>query len=255
VLSNHDVIRHPSRYGLPPSDDRAADHLGSRQGLAWLMSGGSEPVLDAELGLRRGLAATLLLLALPGSAYLYQGEELGLHEVATLPVDVLQDPLWERTNHTVKGRDGCRVPLPWTSGGPSYGFGPAGAHLPQPPWFAEMSVEVQDVDPSSPLNLYRAALHLRRRLQGAEELAWLPSAPDVIHLERPGGWQSVTNMGTGPVPLPPGEVLLASGPLAGDHLPPDTTVWLRSAASGAPMSPSPAAVAAPRSPGSRAPAR
>ena len=75
------------------------------------MTDGKRPAVDLELGLRRARAATLLLLALPGSTYLYQGEELGLPEVADLPAEVLQDPIWLRSGHTVKGRDGCRVPL------------------------------------------------------------------------------------------------------------------------------------------------
>ena len=113
VLSSHDVPRHASRLALPPGVDP----------MAWLVSDGTDPVIDGAAGLRRATAATLLMLALPGSAYLYQGEELGLFEVADLPADALQDPIWERTGHTMKGRDGCRVPLPWTRSGPSFGFG------------------------------------------------------------------------------------------------------------------------------------
>ncbi|MDP3892504.1 glycoside hydrolase family 13 protein, partial [Nocardioides sp.] len=122
VFSNHDVVRHASRYGLPGAE--VVDPPGgddARKGREWLLSNGSEPVLDAELGLRRARAATLLMLALPGSAYVYQGEELGLHEVADLPEEALQDPTWVRSQGQEKGRDGCRVPLPWTTGGSSYG--------------------------------------------------------------------------------------------------------------------------------------
>jgi alpha-glucosidase len=224
VLSNHDVVRHASRYGLP--QDRQGD-----TGQAWLASGGTDPVLDRETGLRRARAATLLMLALPGSSYLYQGEELGLHEVGDLPEDLLQDPMWERSGHTLKGRDGCRVPMPWTSDGPSYGFGDAAAQLPQPDWFAEAAVSRQDGDASSTLSLYRTALRLRRELQGPEELSWVggsTTADTVVHLARPGGWQSVTNFGTDPMPLPAGELLLTSDPLIVEGLlPGDTTVWLR----------------------------
>ena len=120
VLSNHDVVRHASRYGLPQGDRAAISE-------AWLGTDGPDPALDREAGLRRARAATLFMLALPGSAYLYQGEELGLHEVADLPAEALQDPTWERSGHTVKGRDGCRVPIPWTTDGPSFGFGDAAA--------------------------------------------------------------------------------------------------------------------------------
>ncbi|HET6561617.1 MAG TPA: alpha-amylase family glycosyl hydrolase [Marmoricola sp.] len=221
VLSNHDVVRHASRYGLPAGEPTAVAR-------GWLGSGGKEPILDRERGVRRARAATLLMLALPGSSYLYQGEELGLHEVADLPGDQLQDPTWERSGRTFKGRDGCRVPLPWADRGPSYGFGDAAAHLPQPDWFAEEAVSVQQRDESSTLSLYRAALRLRRELQGPEELGWLEGSSGTLHLARPAGWESVTNFDTRPVPLPAGDVLLSSEPLDGDGLlPGETTVWLR----------------------------
>ncbi len=223
VLSNHDVVRHASRYGLPPGDRHVL-------GAAWLMSDGTQPPLRWEQGLRRARAATLLALALPGAAYLYQGEELGLHEVADLPHDALQDPAWKRSGRTVKGRDGCRVPLPWTSTGSSYGFGADGAHLPQPSWFADVAVDVQEADPASTLNLYRAALRLRRELAAPERLTWHDSpggAEAVVHFERPGGWHSVTNFGDPPVVLPKGEVLLSSAPLEDGRLPGDATAWVR----------------------------
>ena len=95
------------------------------------------------------------MLALPGSAYLYQGEELGLHEVPDIPGDQVQDPVFSRSRGAEKGRDGCRVPLPWTAVGPSFGFGPGAAHLPQPAWFGSLSVEAQERDPASILWLYR----------------------------------------------------------------------------------------------------
>jgi alpha-glucosidase len=222
VLSNHDVVRHPSRYGLPQQGERM--EIAER----WLRSGGTQPVLDTRGGLRRARAATLLMLALPGSSYLYQGEELGLHEVADLPEDDLQDPTWERSGRTLKGRDGCRVPLPWTAQGPSYGFGNGGAHLPQPAWFGEVAVSVQEGDPGSTLALYRTALRLRRALRGSEELSWLDGSDTVLHLSRTGGWHSVTNFGAVPVPMPPGELLIASSTLGGDGLlPGETTAWLR----------------------------
>jgi alpha-glucosidase len=222
VLSNHDVVRHASRYGLPQHGQRM------EVAQSWLRSAGTEPLLDAASGLRRARAATLLMLALPGSSYLYQGEELGLHEVADLPEDQLQDPIWERSGRTLKGRDGCRVPLPWTAEGPSYGFGSAAAHLPQPGWFRGLAVSGQEGDPASTLSLYRAALRLRRELLGVEELTWAESAPISLHLSRPGRWQSVTNFGADPVPMPPGRLLLASSVVDdGGVLPGDTTAWLR----------------------------
>ncbi|MFG2573451.1 glycoside hydrolase family 13 protein [Streptomyces sp. NPDC048481] len=218
VLSNHDVVRHASRLMLPPGADLDA----------WLLSGGRAPRVDERAGLRRARAATLLMLALPGSSYLYQGEELGLPEVADLPVEVLQDPVWEQTGRVRKGRDGCRVPLPWTTSGPSYGFGAAGAWLPQPPGFARYAVAAQDGVAGSTLELYRAALRLRRKLLEGEELVWEPaSPPGVLSFARHDGWRCVANLSGAAVPSPPGEVLLSSVPLGDDGvLPPDTTVWL-----------------------------
>ncbi|MGX1548733.1 glycoside hydrolase family 13 protein [Streptomyces adustus] len=218
VLSNHDVVRHASRLSLPPGTDDNA----------WLLSGGRAPSVAAEAGVRRGRAATLLMLALPGAAYLYQGEELGLPEVADLPFEVLQDPVWEQTGHVRKGRDGCRVPLPWTTTGPSYGFGAVGAWLPQPVSFASYAVAAQDGVDGSTLELYRTALRLRRKLLEGEELTWAEGTPPgVVAFARSGSWRCVTNLSDAPVPLPPGEVLLSSAPLDGDgQLAPDTTVWL-----------------------------
>ncbi|PWJ67046.1 alpha-glucosidase [Rathayibacter iranicus] len=222
VLSNHDVVRHATRYGLPAQGD--AETAPATQ---WLLSGGAEPVLDRARGLRRARAATLLLLALPGSAYLYQGEELGLNEVAEIPDSQRQDPTFFRRGGVDVGRDGCRVPLPWTSTGSSFGFGPGGAHLPQPAWFAGFSVESQERAEDSTLALYRRALALRRELQTDEHLQWCSEEADVVDFSRPNGWRSVTNLGAEPVELPEGELLLASVPIQGRLLPADATAWLR----------------------------
>lgn len=217
VLSNHDVVRHATRYALPPGTDLTA----------WLNTDGTDPVPDEERGLRRARAATLLILALPGSAYLYQGEELGLPEVADLPRDALADPTHLRSGGAQKGRDGCRVPLPWTSHGPTLGFGDQHAHLPVPTSFARFAADAQAADDSSTLALYRKALAERRRRQTGEMLEWLTDVPPtVVAFRRPGGWTSVTNFGTTPAPLPAGRVVLASGPLDGTGVPAETTVWL-----------------------------
>jgi alpha-glucosidase len=221
VLSNHDVVRHATRYGLPATTD----------GDAFLLSGGTSPELDEETGLRRARAASMLMLALPGSAYVYQGEELGLHEVADIPDDQLQDPVWIRTEHGLKGRDGCRVPIPWDTSAPAFGFGGHEPHLPQPAWFADSAVSVEEGDADSTLSLYRRALALRHELQQGEDLTWVDEAPSVVHFARHDGWHSVTNFSTEAVPLPDGEVLLSSGPLESQggavQLPGETTVWLR----------------------------
>jgi alpha-glucosidase len=217
VLSNHDVVRHATRYGLP-QDVVAKD---------WLLDG-DRALLDPELGLRRARAAALLMLALPGSVYLYQGEELGLGEVHDLPLEVLDDPIWARSDHTEKGRDGCRVPIPWRTDGPSFGFGDNGSWLPQPEWFGPMSVAAQDGATGSTLELYREALRLRREsFVGDEEFEWLDLGADVVAFRRGSGVMCVVNFGP-PVDLPPGDVLLVSTPLPPHTpLPPDTAAWIR----------------------------
>jgi alpha-glucosidase len=216
VLSNHDVVRTATRYALP-NDAVAKD---------WLLDGDRD-LLDEDAGLRRARAAALLMLALPGSAYLYQGEELGLPEAHDLPIEVLDDPVWLRSANTRKGRDGCRVPLPWTSHGPSFGFGDDGAWLPQPAHWADYAGSSQDDVQGSTLELYRAALYLRRHhLAEDEELAWLDLGEHVVAFRRGSGVVCVVNFGEDPVTLPAGEVLVASHDLFGDQLPGDAAVWL-----------------------------
>ncbi len=218
VLSNHDVVRHTTRYGLPKGTDWRL----------WLLEGPHD-ILDPELGLTRARAATMLMLALPGGVYLYQGEELGLPEVWDLPRDVLDDPVWEQSGRTRKGRDGCRVPLPWTVEGSSLGFGTGGSWLPQPEEFAELSVEAQsDVDGST-LELYRSALAERKRLfVGDESIEWLDTPEDVIAFRRGSGIECWVNLSAEPVPIDANRTrVLASGDLTTDgQLPPDTAVWL-----------------------------
>lgn len=227
VLSNHDVTRHATRYGLPALNGSAA-----KQGTEWILAGAPEDQIDMVAGQRRARAASTFLLGLPGSTYIYQGEELGLDEVADIPAEQRQDPAYHRSVNAEKwsfdglGRDGCRVPLPWTSDGESFGFGSGTAHLPQPDWFAKFSVEAEDGDHDSTLNLYREALTLRRELQSDEYLEWVPNeSAEVLHFRRPNDWQVVTNFGTSAVALPPGRIVLASGPV-GDDLPGETTIWL-----------------------------
>lgn len=222
VLSNHDVVRHASRLGFPPRPGR-----NRTEGI-----GPSDPQPDAELGLRRARAATALMLALPGSAYLYQGEELGLPEATLLPDEARQDPTWERSGHTSPGRDGCRVPVPWEAESPSFGFGPTGATwLPQPAVYGRLAVDRQDGVDGSTLELYRTLLRVRReRGLGRGTLAWADVAPaDVLAFEvtgEAGATAVVTNLGADPVPIPPGSrVLATSGPLPGSAIPTDTTVW------------------------------
>lgn len=214
VLSNHDVSRHVSRYGRP--DQAATADRADTGGV------------DMELGRRRARAAALLMLALPGGAYVYQGDELGLEEVTDLPDEARQDPVWVRSGGRERGRDGNRVPLPWARTGSSYGFGAGTAWLPQPPHWADLSVEAQEADRGSTLWLYRDALRLRRELwAGTGELSWLDLGPDVVAFSRGPGSTCVVNLGGSPLPLPSEKVVLASTPLKEATLPPDTAVWLR----------------------------
>ncbi|HET9059621.1 MAG TPA: glycoside hydrolase family 13 protein [Acidimicrobiales bacterium] len=224
VFSNHDVVRHATRYGLPKGTGR--NGVGT-DGKDWLLAGGDPAQVDAALGLRRAKAATLLMLALPGSAYLYQGEELGLQEVGQIPDRARQDPTFFRNKGVEVGRDGCRVPLPWEPEGSSFGFGADGAHLPQPEWFASYAASRQDGETGSTLNFYRTALALRRQLQGEESLVWHPGPKSVLHFSRPGGWHAVANFGGTPVDLPEGEVLIASAEADRGVLAPESTAWVR----------------------------
>ena len=266
VMSNHDVVRHASRYGLPQVRTPNYHQLA----MDWLLrsAGPSTYQEDRTLGTKRSRAAILMELALPGSAYIYQGEELGLFEVADIPWDRLEDPEAFHTlrEASTKGRDGCRVPLPWVAAdapqladpeydefgtGASFGFSPAvktdgtpadEPHLPQPKWFKDMAVDIQDADPGSMLNLYRAALAIRHKLRNEDtDVTWLPEdrpserndgangyRGGVIAYRRSNGWASLTNFSSEPATLPAGTLLLASGPLTEDgKLPQDTTAWLQ----------------------------
>ena len=218
VLSNHDVTRHVTRYGRAKTARvwRATEQVES----------------DLTLGTRRARAALLLSLALPGSSYLYQGEELGLWEVEDIPEEFIADPIYERTGHRVRGRDGCRVPLPWQALAPGFGFGPPGSAapwLPQPGRWRQFAADAQAADPDSMLALYQAALRARTTRPGLADdtLTWLDSADGVLSFSREGGFICIVNLGAEPVPLPPHkQVVLSSGPLDGPLLPPDTAAWL-----------------------------
>jgi alpha-glucosidase len=230
VIANHDVPRPVTRYqlddGLTPDTIERLISLGHAR---------------ADVGIRRARAAALLLLALPGSAYIYQGEELGLPEVLDLPAAARQDPRFRRTGGRLIGRDGCRVPLPWTRAGADFGFSETASSappwLPQPAEWGRYSVEAQLVDQDSFLSLYRAALRLRRDhpALGRGTLRWLdgPDAPQgagLLCFAREPGFIFALNLGDAPVPLPPHrDILLASepDPLGGDgRLPRDVAVWL-----------------------------
>ncbi|WP_448317570.1 glycoside hydrolase family 13 protein [Streptomyces sp. CO7] len=219
VLSNHDVTRHATRFANPAG-------LGTQ-----IREAG-----DRELGLRRARAATLLMLALPGSAYLYQGEELGLPDVVDLPDEARQDPAYFRGAGQDGFRDGCRVPIPWTREGSSHGFGDGGSWLPQPAGWGELSVEAQQGVPGSTLEMYRTALAVRREapdLGAGEAVEWLP-APEGVLAFRRGAFVCVANTTGEAVPFAaPGRLLTASGEVTvtdGEALvPADTTAWFTTA--------------------------
>ena len=228
VLSNHDVVRHATRLGL-------ADPTSRPNGI-----GRHDEQPDAVLGLRRARAASLLTLALPGSAYLYQGEELGLPEHTSLDDELRQDPTYRRTEGKELGRDGCRIPLPWAADEPAMGFSPTGATwLPQPPEFGELALDRQRGVPGSTYELYREALRVRREHGlGTGGLTWLAGpAEDASQAGVTYGVDVlafavrdvlvVANLGTAPVPAPEGtRVLLASTDVSDEStVPGESTVW------------------------------
>ncbi|MEV4317794.1 glycoside hydrolase family 13 protein [Actinocrispum sp. NPDC049592] len=199
TLSNHDVVRHVTRYG------------------------------DGEIGQRRARAMALVELALPGAIYLYNGEELGLPTVE-LPEWALRDPIWERSGHTRPGRDGSRIPVPWEGSQPPYGFSPgAETWLPMPLEWAPLTVEAQLEDSDSMLSLYRHAIELRKTSKAftGTEIEWYGAPPGCFAFRRKGGGLiCALNTTPAPVPIPPGQLLLASEPLVDGQLAPDAAVWL-----------------------------
>ncbi len=199
TLSNHDVGREVTRYG------------------------------GGEVGLRRAHAMAMAMLALPGTVFIYNGEELGLPDVLDLPEEVLQDPTWERSGHTERGRDRCRVPMPWSGEEPPFGFSLSSeTWLPMPAQWAALTVEKQSGDPDSTLSFFQRALELRKRRAefDGEGVEWLDAPGDAVIFRRQGGLICVLNCGKAPVPLPAGELILASAPLLEGELAPDSAAWL-----------------------------
>lgn len=212
VLSNHDVVRLVSRMGLEETG----------KGPNGIFAHDPQP--DLELGTRRARAAQLLMLALPGSAYLYNGEELGLPEHTTLPHDARQDPAFFRTDGQEAGRDGCRIPLPWSADEPYAGFSPSGSWLPQPDGWEEYAIDRQDTEPDSYLNFIRTAL-AHRALHGLGEATIHDGSTDSVLDYRVGPLRVITCF-TEEAPVPDGwRVLLSSSPVT-DTIGTDTTVWL-----------------------------
>jgi len=217
VLSNHDVVRHASRLALT-AENPQGDGIGPK----------SAGLPDPELGLHRARAATALMLGLPGSAYVYQGEELGLPEAIHLPDDSRQDPTWFRTNGERYGRDGCRVPIPWEADAPAFGFNATGeSWLPQPSEWGAYARDTQVGVEGSTLELYTALLALRRESDlGMGELEWITGLGESVVAYTNRGITVIANTGQVPVELPIGTLLASSGPVTGGSLPADTTVWL-----------------------------
>jgi len=221
VLSNHDVIRHASRMGGLTGRPTASDGVGP-----------GHPQPDRELGLSRARAATMFMLGLPGSAYLYQGEELGLPEHTTLEPEHRQDPTFARTQGERLGRDGCRVPLPWeAAGGKNFGFGPSDASwLPAPEIYGSYARDTQEGTAGSTLELYKHALAARKSWNlGNGSFEWVPGlvSPTTLAYKN-GDILVVHNFGEDAVALPEGEVILQSWAGAcTDALPANQTVWLK----------------------------
>jgi len=221
VLSNHDVTRHVTRYGRT---DTGFDFAAKTPDV--------QPV-DLALGTRRARAAVLLAMALPGAVYVYQGEELGLPEVEDLPKDVLQDPMFFRSNGADPGRDGCRVPLPWDGAEMPFGFSnPArnvSAWLPQPRDWSRFTVSAQLADPDSMLELYRSAIHVRRASTDLrqESFAWLDGPAGMLAFRRGERFGCAVTLSREPATLPPHRgIILSSGALEHGRLPSETSVWL-----------------------------
>jgi alpha-glucosidase len=221
VLSNHDVTRHVTRYGRTDTGFDFATKTPEVQ-----------PV-NLALGARRARAAALLTMALPGAVYIYQGEELGLPEVEDLPKDVLQDPMFFRSNGADPGRDGCRVPLPWDGTEAPFGFSDpepsASTWLPQPPEWSHFTASAQRGDSDSMLELYRTAIHLRRASTDLRHgpFEWLEAPAGVLAFRRGDTAACVVNLSREPAILPRHRrIILSSGVLEDGRLPSDTAVWL-----------------------------
>ena len=253
VMSNHDIPRNATRYALPQvKSDNGQYHTIAKD---WLLRDGTTYHEDRDLGLKRARAAIMMEMALPGSAYVYQGEELGLFDVADIPWDKLEDPSAFSAKESMarKGRDGARVPLPWIGKDKhSFGFSPERKpdgqtsekpHLPQPDWFAQHAVDVEEANSDSMLSFYRQVIRLRHENQTDDTgITWLEDYDKTsnrhdgangypggsIAYRRANGWANVTNFSEEPLTLPHGRILLTSEPLTADgRLPQDASAWIK----------------------------
>lgn len=226
VLNNHDVVRSVDRLDL--------DLVGGRGGTTEIRFGDGGK-LNIERGRRRAVSMALLMLALPGGAYIYQGEELALPEVRDLPESALQDPTWFQTDHKDRGRDGCRVPIPWSSN-PAGAFGfasdtsltPERTWLPQSLWMGEYAVDTQQGVAGSPLETYRAALSIRKAELGDGDLEWLDWGSDVLAFSRGNGFVCVVNFGSTPIAIPvQHSVLVSNGDVNNGVVAANAAAWIR----------------------------
>jgi len=226
VFNNHDVVRSIDRLDLGLTNH--GDTTFSRQG--------DVTKLNISRGTLRALSATLMTLSLPGGTYLYQGEEIGLPEVRDIPEDRLTDPRWKMSEFKDRGRDGCRVPLPWkTDSAGGFGFSSNAAitceqlWLPQSSWMGKYSVQSQEGIEGSTLSIYQNALAIRKQEPGLGDgpMEWIEAGKDVVAYSRPGKFACYINFGSA-IEIPTGsKVLISSGPLQGNSIPTDTAVWLR----------------------------
>jgi alpha-glucosidase len=222
TLNSHDVHRSVTRYGLVEPEPLATADVNALRTRA-------RGRIDPRLGRDRATAALLFMLALPGSVYLYQGEELGLPEVQDVPDEARQDPIWDRSHHTEYGRDGCRVPLPWSATAPYFGFSTGRPWLPQPEWFADYALDRQHGG-DSVLTLYRRALHIRRSLDPRARLDWLETGRDDVLAFRRGSVVNITVFDGPPFEVPTdwGLAVLTTRPPVGRALPSASSGWYRS---------------------------
>ncbi|MEY4337792.1 MAG: hypothetical protein RL680_687, partial [Actinomycetota bacterium] len=226
VFNNHDVVRSVDRLDLGLTN----------QGDTTLERQGDPKKLNIARGTLRARSAALMTLALPGGTYLYQGEELAVPEVRDIPEDRLTDPRWKMSGYLDRGRDGCRVPMPWTSNSAgAFGFStnaalkPEQAWLPQSPWWGKYAVDTQDGVEGSTLSMYRSALAIRKGEEGLGDgtMEWIEAGADVVAFARPGNFACYINFGA-PIQLPSNsQVLVSSGPITAHTLPTDTAVWVR----------------------------
>lgn len=220
VLSNHDKMRHATRFGQEHDHGRGSDGLGPDD---------IQP--NTKLGLARAQASSLFMMGMPGGIYLYQGEELGLHDNTMIPPTYRQDPTFLRTEGTRMGRDGSRVPLPWTRNGFSYGFNDSGASwLPQPPEWPDLSRQAQETEADSTLTMYRKALALRKERElGSGSFAWVDTQQEGILAYMNGSTMVIMNMTDQRISIPVFyPVLHQSSPDAtyAGTLSPNSSVWL-----------------------------